>query len=216
MSDPGTPETFAKIVERERRENGRLTIGAAAERWFSYMHVKGPGDRPLASRTAALSALRRVRSPFDACHVPLGLEFVRQVAGFAGTGRTAASDRNPWREDRIMAIPPILAHVGESTGLKKRYRSFGAYLGQPKDADDPTRKLSDAAFRRLLAATDQTLVDEFRRVLDRLGDPVPVGRLAETVAWWGSPRTVRDLTIDFYDTFGADGSEQTEGEANVR
>lgn len=180
------------MSEAKPAKNASRSAGSIAMSWHEYMTRTNDGDRTSGVNRATIAILRRVRRPLDTCSEPQALRLIRDLS--------AKAPNVP--PDRIMMVPAILSHVTEDIPNK----SLGSWLCTPRDtrkpvSDDNPPVVNEVLFRRFMAESESDLIEAFRRIIHRLGRKAPVAPLVEAVLYWGTERTERRVTYDYYELF---------------
>lgn len=187
------------MLEQNERSLGSIALG-----WWRDMGGDDPRKASGAKR-GAISGLRRARTYLDVLDEPLALNFVRSALQ-AGHGTAG--------EERLIIIPAILASIRKNVDGYSGVRGFGKYLSLPRDKSRPAGPgnhppIDETKFHILIRTDPSDLIDALRRTVEHLDGTAPIGAVVQTIQYWGTDRTIRDLTLNYFNVYAAVPAENT-------
>lgn len=167
-------EAVAKTYWQHVADEGRA--------WWTELQpgIDETGARRKGNR-AALARLRRTASLIDALGEKVTIDLARRLGQKLDGAR------------RVAIIAATLAHVRQDA----RGLTTARLVGYPEDKDGKPL-LSELRFRRLLAARDEDLLIDLRRLVALAGGRANVGDLAVSILGW-SDKTRRRWAFDYFD-----------------
>ncbi|MCY4504175.1 MAG: type I-E CRISPR-associated protein Cse2/CasB [Alphaproteobacteria bacterium] len=147
----------------------RNDAAVAAAWWRELTANDSHGRRTRGARRAALARLRRAATPVEVILEP---EALRLLAALSGKGHA-------YRE-RAAILAGVLAAVREEDS-QPVMRALGRFALD----DAESARMSEARFRRLLQAEEDTQMDAMRRLVRLAGGKVDVYDLSDAILHWG-------------------------------
>lgn len=139
---------------------------------------------PLTAGPGTAAQLRRCRTPLETATIPAALDLCRRMRAFD-------HDQSGQYLIRVLDLARLLAFVKTRSGLHPmRVAGWRTFAGDRKESEagDDRPLLSEARFRRLMAAEDgEELVGTFRRLIQLLGNEVNIEVLSADFLKWNHP-----------------------------
>jgi CRISPR system Cascade subunit CasB len=163
----------------------RFSAGSVCLDWWTKLN----GLENIATRnTGHIAELRRASTIVDVVKCPSYHNLTRRFPHLQNHGECYG------RLDRLAVVAHVLAHVRKHDSRL----SFAKQMGRPPEGKS-TPPVSELRFRRFVQVTrNEDLMQAARRMVALLGGDVNVTDLAESIVWWNTPRRMKTIAFDYY------------------